>query len=151
MQRFDSVREKDFNIHFYSRNRNYIQYIESDCRNKGESLSFAHSFSGAWLDFSCKRTQFGILVQLKSKFIWSILINVEGFHASWTFLVLQQRQNLGQKFGTNKMHLTLSLPSTSKNQYLSVKHVSGTPIYWGYMGSMKSISRTIQPIIVKLS
>ena len=25
-------------------------------------------------------------------------------HASWTFLVLQQQQNLGQRFGTSKMH-----------------------------------------------
>ena len=56
-------------------------------------------------DLSCKRTQFGILVQLKSKYIWSILIYVEGFHASWTFLVLQQQQNLGRRFGTSKMHL----------------------------------------------
>ena len=38
MQRFDSVREKDFNLHFCTRNRNYIQSIDSDCRNKGESL-----------------------------------------------------------------------------------------------------------------
>ena len=30
---------------------------------------------------------------------------LEGFHVSWTFLVLQQQQNLGQKFGTSKMHL----------------------------------------------
>ena len=43
----DSVREKDFNLHFCTRNRNYIQSIESDCRNKGESLSFAHSYSVA--------------------------------------------------------------------------------------------------------
>ena len=42
-----SVREKDFNLHFCTRNRNYIQSIESDCRNKGESLSFAHSYSVA--------------------------------------------------------------------------------------------------------
>ena len=28
------------------------------------------------------------------------------FHASWTFLVLQQQQNLGQKFGDIKMHLS---------------------------------------------
>ena len=58
MQLFDSVREKDFKIHFCTRNQNYIQSIESDCRNKGESLSFAHSYSVAWLDLSCKRTQF---------------------------------------------------------------------------------------------
>ena len=38
-----------------------------------------------------------------------------------------------------------------KNQYLSAKHVSRTPEYWGYMGSTKSISRTIKPIAVKLS
>ena len=30
---------------------------------------------------------------------------VEGIHASWTFLVLQQQQNLGRRFGTSKMHL----------------------------------------------
>ena len=29
----DSVREKDFNLHFCTRNRNYIQSIESDCRS----------------------------------------------------------------------------------------------------------------------
>ena len=45
------------------------------------------------------------LVQLKLKYIWSILIYIEGFHASWTFLVLEQRQNLGRRFGTSKMHL----------------------------------------------
>ena len=44
MQRFDSVREKDFNLYFCTRNQNYIQSIESDCRNKGESLSFALLF-----------------------------------------------------------------------------------------------------------
>ena len=44
---FDSVREKDFNLHFCTRNRNYVQSFESDCRNKGESLSFAHSYSDA--------------------------------------------------------------------------------------------------------
>ena len=38
-----------------------------------------------------------------------------------------------------------------KKQYLSAKHVSRTPGYWGYMGSTQSISRTIQPIAVKLS
>ena len=42
-----SVRKKEFNLHFCTRNRNYIQSIESDCRNKGESLSFAHSYSDA--------------------------------------------------------------------------------------------------------
>ena len=89
---------------FCTRNRNYIQSIESDCRNKGESLSFAHSYSNAWLDLSRKRTQFGILVWLKLKYICSILIYVEGFHMSWT-LVLQQQQNLGRIFGTSKMHL----------------------------------------------
>ena len=47
MQRFDSVREKDFNLHFCTRKQNYIQSIESDCRNKGESLSFAHSYLDA--------------------------------------------------------------------------------------------------------
>ena len=31
--------------------------------------------------------------------------------------------------------LTLSLPNPSKNQYLSAKHVSRTPEYYGYMGS----------------
>ena len=47
--------------------------------------------------------------------------------------------------------LTLSLPSTSKNQYLSAKHVSRTPEYCGFMGSTQSISRTNQHIAVKLS
>ena len=42
-----TVREKDFNLHFCTRNRNYIQSIESDCRNQGESLSFAHSYLDA--------------------------------------------------------------------------------------------------------
>ena len=37
-----------------------------------------------------------------------------------------------------------------KNQYLSAKHVSRTIEYLGYMGSTQSISRTIQPITVKL-
>ena len=41
------VREKDFNLHLCTKNRNYIQSIESDCRNKGESLSFAHSYLDA--------------------------------------------------------------------------------------------------------
>ena len=27
-------------------------------------------------------------------------------HASWAFLVLQQQQNLGQRFGASKMHLS---------------------------------------------
>ena len=49
MQRFDYVTEKDFNLHFCTRNQNYIQSIESDCRNKGESLSFAHSYSDAFV------------------------------------------------------------------------------------------------------
>ena len=31
---------------------------------------------------------------------------LEGFHASWTFFVLQQQQNLGRRFGTSKMHLS---------------------------------------------
>ena len=30
----------------------------------------------------------------------------KGFQASWTFLVLQQQQNLGRRFGTSKMHLS---------------------------------------------
>ena len=29
-----------------------------------------------------------------------------GFHASWTFLVLQLQQNAGRRFGTSKMHLS---------------------------------------------
>ena len=33
MQWFDSVREKGFNLNFCTRNRNYIQSIESDCRS----------------------------------------------------------------------------------------------------------------------
>ena len=53
--------------------------------------------------------------------------------------------------GRRLSYLTLSLPSTSKNQYLSAKHVSRTPEYQGYMVSTQSISRTIQPIAVKLS
>ena len=105
MQRYDSVRQKDFKIHFCTRNQNYIQSNESDCRNQGESLSFAHSYSVAWLDLSCKRTQFGISVRLKKKFVLSILIYVEGFHANWTFLVFQQQQNIGRIFDTSKMHL----------------------------------------------
>ena len=44
---------------------------------------------------------------------------------------------------------TLSLPSTSKTQYLSAKHVSRTHEYWEYIGSTQSISKTIQPIAVK--
>ena len=39
---------------------------------------------------------------MKSKYIWSILVYIEGFHASWTFLVLEQQQ---RRFGTSKMHL----------------------------------------------
>ena len=31
---------------------------------------------------------------------------LDGLHASWTFLVLQQQQNLGRRFGTSKMHLS---------------------------------------------
>ena len=31
---------------------------------------------------------------------------IEGFHASRTFLVLQQQQNLVQGFGASKMHLS---------------------------------------------
>ena len=44
MQPFDSVRKKDFKLHFCTRNQNYIQSIESNCINKGESLSFAHFY-----------------------------------------------------------------------------------------------------------
>ena len=51
------------------------------------------------------RGQFGILVRLKLKFIWSILIYVESLHASWIFFLHQQQQNLGRRFGTSKMHL----------------------------------------------
>ena len=29
----------------------------------------------------------------------------DGFHASWTFLVLQQQQNLGRRLSTSKVHL----------------------------------------------
>ena len=47
MQRFDSVREKDFNLNFCTTKKEIMQSIESDCRNKGESLSFAHSYSDA--------------------------------------------------------------------------------------------------------
>ena len=47
MQRFDSVIEKDFNLQSCTRNQNYIQSIESDCRNKVESLSSAHSYLDA--------------------------------------------------------------------------------------------------------
>ena len=38
-----------------------------------------------------------------------------------------------------------------KKPYPSVKHVSRSPEYWGYMSSTQSISRTIQPIAVKHS
>ena len=31
----------------------------------------------------------------------------KGFHASWPFLVLQQRQNLGRRFGASGVHLGL--------------------------------------------
>ena len=31
----------------------------------------------------------------------------KGFHASWPFLVLQQRQNLGRRFGASQVHLGL--------------------------------------------
>ena len=34
------------------------------------------------------------------------LHKLDGFHVSWIFLVLQQQQNLGQRFGTSKMHLS---------------------------------------------
>ena len=34
------------------------------------------------------------------------LHKLDGLHASWTFLVLQQQQNLGRRFGTSKMHLS---------------------------------------------
>ena len=34
------------------------------------------------------------------------LHQLDGLHASLTFLVLQQQQNLGQRFGTSKMHLS---------------------------------------------
>ena len=50
MQWFDTVREKDFNLHICTRNWNYIQSIESDCKNNRASLSFAHSYWDAWLD-----------------------------------------------------------------------------------------------------
>ena len=33
------------------------------------------------------------------------LHSLDGLHASWTFLVLQQQQNLGRRFDTSKMHL----------------------------------------------
>ena len=47
--------------------------------------------------------------------------------------------------GVSIFNLPLSLTRTSKNQYLSAKHVSRTP------ESTQSISSTIQPIDVKLS
>ena len=36
----------------------------------------------------------------------SILEYMYCLHVSWTFLVLQQQQNLGRRFGTSKMHLS---------------------------------------------
>ena len=39
LQLFDSVREKDFNVHFSTRIRKYIQSIESDCRSRGCELA----------------------------------------------------------------------------------------------------------------
>ena len=50
---FDSVREKNFNLHFCTRNQNYIQSIESDCRNKGEfrMLDWTFRARGLSLEF----------------------------------------------------------------------------------------------------
>ena len=45
MQRFDSFREKDFNLQFCTRNRNNIQTIESDCRSIIQGL-WASSWPG---------------------------------------------------------------------------------------------------------
>ena len=56
-----------------------------------------------------------------------------------------------REIATSLNDSTLSLPSTSKNEYHSAKHVSWAPEYWGYMGSTQSISRTIQPITVTFS
>ena len=41
-------------------------------------------------------------------FIWDNIscFQLDGLNASWTFLVLQQQQNLGRRFGTSKMHLS---------------------------------------------
>ena len=47
----------------------------------------------------------GVLIWLEC-FSMLIHCNLEGLHASWTFPVLQQQQNLGRRFGTSKMHLS---------------------------------------------
>ena len=39
--------------------------------------------------------------------------NIEGLHASWTLFVLQQQQNLGQRFGTSKIHVSPQPPTPS--------------------------------------
>ena len=39
----DSVREKDFNLNFCTTKKEIL----FDCRNKGESLSFAHTYPDA--------------------------------------------------------------------------------------------------------
>ena len=105
MQQFDSVREKDFNLHLCTRNRNIFNLLSLTAEIKENHF---HLHSLIWMldwSFRARELKFGILVRLKSKFIWSILIYVESFNASWTFLVLQQQQNLGRRFGTSKVQL----------------------------------------------
>ena len=103
MQRFDSVREKDFNLNFCTTKKgNYIQSIESDCRNKGESHFICTLLFGCLI---------GPFVQEDS--VWNFgpievkiyMEHSDGFHASSTFLVLQQQQNLGWRLSTSKVHL----------------------------------------------
>ena len=72
--------------------------------------------SGEYLFFLFQEPQHfifdGVETHLQT-FLWcssflhdDTLHQLEGLHASWTFPVLQQQQNLGQRFGTSKMHLS---------------------------------------------
>ena len=46
-------------------------------------------------------------VKYQSKFLHDDTLHyLDGLHASLTFLVLQQQQNLGRRFGTSKMYLS---------------------------------------------
>ena len=75
-----------------------------------------------------------------------------GIHGNKT-VHRQEHYRQNKKNSSPTLLKTVNTFSTKhlKKQYLSAKHVTRTPEYRGYMGSTQSISRTIQPIGVKLS
>ena len=51
------------------------------------------------------------------------LHKLEGFHASWTFLVLQQQQNLKRRFGASKLHISPTPPPLPTPRWLRLLSV----------------------------